>query len=195
MKKLLTGMFTLAFAASAQAAPASTQQQGTFFKPYIGAEYQYTHVNYGSAIDGILDDSLHGGAINIGARVHRNLGVEVGYMATQNGEEDNVRGTAIDSKTSMRGFTVDVMGYLPVGERMELIGTAGLVHLRSEVELSAPGFGVATADNTDTNGRVGVGAQYWLSDNLNLRGLVRYQQTDYNDTDAITANIGVNYQF
>lgn len=185
---------------------AETSAGNFFFKPYVGADYQYTNVNYeddigGTGINGddIANDSLHGVHLHVGARVHKHLGIEAGYLWGDEADKTNVLGTGINTKTSVHGFTLDALGYLPVGDsgKFELIGTVGISHLTGEVEASAPGLGTGSIDETETMGRFGGGAQYWLTDNLNVRGLVRYQAADFDGAvkDAVTANLGLNFQF
>lgn len=187
-------------------APAQADTSNFFFKPYIGADYQYTSVNYeddiaGTGINGddIANDSLHGVNLHLGARVHRNLGFEAGYLWTDEADKSNVLGTGINTKTSVKGFTFDALGYLPVDDagKLELIGTVGVSHFKAEVEASAPGLGTGSIDSTETKPRFGGGAQYWFTDNLNVRGLVRYQGADFDGAvkNAVTANLGLNFQF
>lgn len=40
-------------------------------------------------------------------------------------------------------------------------------------------------------------AQYWLTDNIKVRGIVRYQGADFDDVvdSAIIGNAGLNFQF
>ncbi len=187
-------------------APAQANTPNFFFKPYVGADYQFTSVNYeddigGTGINGddIANDSLHGVHLHVGARVHKHLGIEAGYIWGDEADKTNVLSTGINTKTSVHGFTLDALGYLPVGDsgKFEFIGTVGISHLTGEVEASAPGLGTGSIDETETKARFGGGVQYWLTDNLNVRGLVRYQGADFDGAvkDAVTANLGVNFQF
>jgi hypothetical protein len=207
MRALLKSTICLSMLAFlAMPAQAAETPADFFFKPYVGADYQYTGVNYeediaGTGINGddIANDSLHGVNLHVGARVHKHLGFEAGYLWSDEADKNNVLGTGINTKTSVKGFTFDALGYLPVDDagRLELIGTVGISHLKGEVEASAPGLATGSVDDTETKPRFGGGAQYWLTDHLNVRGLVRYQSADFDGTvkDAVTANLGLNFQF
>jgi opacity protein-like surface antigen len=172
------------------------------FSPYIGAEYQYTHVNYennilGTGIDGddLAADSLHGANVHVGARVHKHLGFEAGYLWTNKANKSDILGSGLDSKVSVRGFNLDALGYLPVGgsEKVELIGTVGVSRLKASYSIPT----VGSVNETETQPRFGAGVQVWLTDHVNVRGLVRYQGADFDDSvkNAVTANAGVNFQF
>ena len=131
-------------ASAAYAAPATTTMANTasangfFFKPYVGADYDYLNINY-STIPGTSSDygalaskSLNGGDVHVGARVHKYLGFEASYLATASSSKDNILGSGLNSSIKVSGFTFDAMGYLPIDAmpKLELIGTAGVSNLR-----------------------------------------------------------------
>ena len=177
------------------AAQADDWTSNFYFKAYVGGDYQYTHIDYSDGNSDVLDKNLNGGDVHIGARVNQYLGFEAGYEDTAYSTKDNVLGSGFNTKIKLQGYTLDALGYLPVTDdkKLELIGTAGVTRL--EAKLDIPGIG--NGNEWETKGRVGGGAQYWVSDNLNVRGLVRYQGADFDDTanNAIVGTIGVNYQF
>lgn len=168
---------------------ANAADTGFFFKPTIGADYQYTNVDYTTAADAVLNDSLHGANIHVGARVHRNLGFEAGYSWTADAD----RTVGIKRSVNVQGFNFDALGYLPVddGGKFELIATAGVTNLKGKVT------GTTSTSDTETKFRAGGGAQFWIMPNLNVRGLVRYQDADFNGIakSAIVADAGLNWQF
>lgn len=178
-----------------QAAQADDWTNGFFFKPYVGADYQFTHVDYSDDNGSVLAKSLEGGDAHIGVQVHQNLGFELGYLQTAEATKNNVLGSGLDTKLKLNGYTFDALGYLPVtsDKKLELIGTAGITRLRAD--LNIPGIG--SGSDWETKGRVGGGAQYWLTDNLNVRALVRYQGAsfDNNANNAVIGNLGVNLEF
>lgn len=197
-----------AYAAPKQApkttpAPAATatSTREFFFKPTIGADYQFTHINYAfddtNAVNGdeLFEDSLHGANIHIGARVHKNLGFEAGYLWTDKASKNDILGSGLNSKIDFSGYNFDILGYLPIGDtgKFELIGTVGIVH--NTVHLSGSLLTTSPINDSETKGRIGAGAQYWLTDNINARGIVRYQDSSGFVKNAITANLGVNYSF
>ena len=200
MKRFLfTTVSILAVASAANAAPATTTQSSDwFFKPYVGADYQFGHYgneDFGSGVksDDLMKTNLNGGNVHIGARVHKYLGVELGYFQTEEGNKDNILGSGLDSKVKIKGGTLDLMGYVPVAPKTELIGTVGVSY--SKADLSIPS--VVSGSENEWKPRVGGGAQYWITDNLNARALVRYQGADFDKSvdNAVVATAGINWQF
>ncbi|MCK5285091.1 MAG: porin family protein [Alphaproteobacteria bacterium] len=212
MKKLLcTAACIAAFTFPAQA-------QEMNFKPYVGFDLQrsvYDYNNYdiggGLALDGntILEDSLDGLNIHVGNRFYKNLGVEFGYFRTKEESKSIANGTtvgsgivtAVDFSTDVKvqGIMLDGLGYLPLDKegKFELIGTAGLSWSKAEFTATIPGTGSIDADESEIGFRVGGGAQVNFTDNINMRGLVRYQTADFDDVvdNAWTYGLGLNYSF
>lgn len=190
----LIGTITFASSAYAIETPGNTNgiTTGFFFKPYVGADYDYTSINYDNNADSILSDSLSGGDVHIGARIHKYLGFEGSYFDTASSSK-NVG--ALNTSVKLEGYTLDAMGYLPVADKVELIGTAGVSRLKATLSLS--GLLAGTGSEWETKGRIGGGAQYWITDNLNIRGLVRYQGADFRGivNNAVISSLGINWQF
>ena len=175
-----------------------------FFKPYVGADYQYTSVdfknvpgtayNYGS----VFADSFSGGDVHIGARVHKYLGFELGYSDTLSESKSSILGTTASSSARIDAWTLDAMGYLPVGEsqKFELIGDLGIARTEATGSVTVSGTRYSES-GFEYRPRAGLGAQYWLTGNLNVRGLVYYQDASFHSTvnDAIVGSLGVNWQF
>lgn len=168
---------------------------GFYFKPYVGANYDYAHLNYKDGGDQLAEDNLNGGDIHVGARIHKYLGFEGSYLWTADGRKSDVLGSGINTSVSATGFALDAMGYLPVMDKLELIATAGVSRLTEHAKSS--GALVLSSTESETKGRIGAGAQYWLTDNLNARGIVRYQGADFSGdlSSAVIATIGLNWQF
>lgn len=175
-----------------------------FFKPYIGADYQYTDVNF-TNISGtpynygdVFADSFSGGDVHIGARVHKNLGFELGYSDTLSESKSNILGSTASSSSRIDAWTLDAMGYLPLGasQKFELIGDLGMARTNATGSVTISGTRYSES-GFEYRPRAGVGAQYWLTDNLNVRGLVYYQDASFHSTvnDAIVGSLGVNWQF
>ncbi len=173
---------------------------GFYFAPYVGGDYQYTWVNYAKSggIDygDIFESSLNGGDVHVGARIHKYLGFEGSYYDTASAGRSNVLGTGIKTGIKFSGETLDAMGYLPVEQtNAELIGVLGVA--RATVKDTAKGGGFTVRDNgAEYEPRVGAGAQYWVSDRLNVRGLLTYQDSGFEGFDnTLITNVGVNYKF
>jgi len=199
----LAAATVLSGAAYAANAPA-TMSDGFFFKPTVGLDYQFSSVSYkdisGTAFNygDFLADSFNGGDVHIGARVHKYLGFEAGYFDNASSSKSNLLGTTASSSAKFNGWTLDAMGYLPLGEsqKFELIGTVGVARISADDSTTVSGTTYSESGH-ETKGRIGAGAQYWLTDNLNIRGILRYQDADFSGAikDVVIASLGVNWQF
>lgn len=201
MKRLICTAAVLA----AITTPAAAQESFAF-QPYIGFDLQHTRMSYDNYDDGVfafnwdegIADNLNGANIHVGARVHEHIGVELGYFRTQEKSKsfELLPGVQDSSDVQLSGLTLDALAYLPVTERVDLIATAGVSRIKAELDGTIGG--VAFSDDESEFGfRAGAGAQVGLTDRLNLRGLVRYQQADFDDVadHALTYSAGLNYGF
>lgn len=212
MKKAVT--LSLGLAMIAGFAPVAQAEEFFKFKPYVGIDLQHQAVDYNSDIDlgggmlldgnSVLEDGLNGINIHVGNRFNKYFGGELGYFRTQNESKSIAAGDSVgnglvaatDFKTDvqLQGITLDALGYLPLGasERFELIGTAGVSWIKAEAKLDG-----VSDDSSELGYRVGAGAQFNVTEKVNLRGLVRYQSADFDGIadDAYTYSVGMNYSF
>ncbi|NKC11573.1 MAG: outer membrane beta-barrel protein [Gammaproteobacteria bacterium] len=199
MKRLKTALLCAA-AVTLMSAPAKAESD-FYFKPYVGAEYQHTVIDYatleGIDFDDVFENNFNGGAIYLGARIHDHLGVEVGYNRTTEEDVNNVLGTGANTSLKLQSFTLDLLGYYPVdeAEKLELIGAVGLARTEAEAEIDATsiGFSSARGDETEIKLRLGAGAQYEFVQDWNLRVMVRWQDADFEDS-ADNAYIPITLQ-
>lgn len=214
MKKLLlcgAAVFTLA--------PAAHAETGIVFKPYIGLDLQRTALSYnedydaggGARLDGesILEDGLNGLNIHVGNHFNDYVGLELGYFRSREGSKDIAAGDSVGpgtvatadftTKVKMQGVTLDALGYLPLGaeKKFELIGTAGVSWTKADLKIDVPGLGNGSDDSDEFGFRAGAGAQFNVTDKINIRGLARYQSADFDDVadNAWTYTLGLNYSF
>lgn len=153
------------------------------FKPYIGADIGYSHVELNEPFN-LFDDNFVLGSINIGSKITKNFGVEA---STQNSAKNESYGVDL----SYNGYGLDVFGYLPVNNNVELFASAGVGFYKFEME----GYGYS--DNEDkTAFRVGAGAQYNFDDNWAIRGMLRHIFVDSYAVDTLTElSAGIKYNF
>lgn len=145
----------------------------------------------------------------VGARFNENVGLEAGYeflgkgkSTTSNAIFSNVIFKTIKMRENSSNAYVDVMGYLPVDASTDLIGSVGAGYLNTKLK--------ATVTDTDAAGksfsakttrhmvgpRVGVGAQYKVTDNIGARVMVNYQHGKKQDIQHMaSAKVGMFYQF
>lgn len=207
MKNFIFATSVVLLASQAHAASTKTANPSDelFFKPYVGADYQfskYGNKNIGVGVESsdIIDTGLNSGNVHVGARIHKNLGIEFGYAQSQTASKETSAVVVTNlgtfpigkTETQTRAFTGDVLGYYPVTPQTELIGTVGVSYTKAEVSALGVNF-----NEKEWKPRVGAGAQYWLTDTLNTRALVRWQGADFDNSvgNAVVGTLGVNYQF
>lgn len=204
MKKIIFAAAIL-LSANVQAATSkpAADDSGFFFKPYVGADYEYTSASYNNigasnvSYGDIFANSFNGGDIHVGARVHKYLGFEASYFDTANSNKSNVLGSGIGTSSKYDGWSLDAMGYLPIDQKgkLELIATTGYAKINASGSATVSGT-TYNANENDDAWRIGGGVQYWVTDNLNIRGLVRYEAINGTAiNNAVLADIGVNWQF
>ncbi|MCP4393679.1 MAG: porin family protein [Alphaproteobacteria bacterium] len=166
--------------------------EGFFFQPYAGVGYTRIGASLGNGLSDFFATDYN--AVNpfVGARIHKNIGVELGYVSSAS--ESKVNG-AVTSDAEVSAFTFDVMGYyqMPQNEQVELIGLIGAGSYKSDYEIVAMAF---DEDETDTGIRFGLGAQYLINEDARVRALVKYVHIDSNIIDnAMEYSLGVAYSF
>ena len=165
-------------------------------RPYVGADYVYTAVDYEAGLDSFLDDGLHGVSPYAGLQFNKYVGAEVSYLRTEEAKKNPT--TGVDGKVRLSGYALDVVGTLPVtaDESVALLGSVGVGRYDAKASISGPGGSIGGSDN-DTGYRVGVGAQYQINPCWGVRAMARYIDVDF---DGLTDNLvqgtlGVNYKF
>ena len=212
MKKLLcTAAMLAALTTTAQAAEFSS-------KPYVGIDLQRTLYNYNDNEDlgggaflnynTVLNDALNGVNIHIGNRFNKNFGAEFGGFYNRKATKSIANGTVVgagpttatgDFSTEVKtyGLTLDGLAYLPLNDKFDLIGTAGVTWSKAKGTIVVPGVGSGSADTSELGLRGGGGAQFNLTDKVSARALVRYQTADFDNVadNAWTYSLGMNYSF
>lgn len=188
----------------------SAQAESSFrFEPYVGAQYQHVSLKY-KTVNGIdfgdfYADGLNDGAIYLGARIHDNFGVELGYGRTGEEKKDTmIRGLGLYRSTmKLQSFTVDVLGYLPLdaAKKFDLIGSIGFARTQAKITVrTTPKSGNYDYDahnETRTDLRLGLGAQYEAFENFRVRGMMHWENTRFNNgiDKAYVLSLGFNYSF
>jgi len=180
MKTKMSRLLMLGMAAFALVMMLTTMANAQEFKPYVGVDYQYTQLN--DVTSG--EDNLKSGNLHIGTKVHQNLGFEAGVSKS-------VAEVTAGSKVDLTVYNVDAIGYLPVTQKLDLLGTVGVTYtiLDSNTVASENEYGYA----------VGTGVSYALTDKVAVRSLIRYEDTDLNtigsNDGAFKYTVGANYSF
>lgn len=151
------------------------------FKPYVGAQYNYTKV------DAEIEPKLNSGSVFIGTEYNKYFGTEVFYQLSDDDEDNNV-------KSDFTAYGLDAYAYLPLGcdQVWSVFATGGIANYDFDMK--------SDEGKSEDNGlgyRLGAGVQYNITNNLSVRALGRYIWTDKLDGfDSFTEfSLGAKYTF
>jgi OOP family OmpA-OmpF porin len=125
-----------------------------------------------------LDDSDTGFGATLGYQVNENFAAELSYVDLgdvsyqASNEQANPANESVTLDTSAAGPVFSLLGILPVGERWDLYGRAGLALMDSEGEATATAGDVTDriSDSTNRSNMVlGAGVQYDVSDRFGIQ--------------------------
>lgn len=120
-----------------------------------------------------------------GAKLHKNLGAEVGFGFISRGKGAG----DIKSSNRVRKMYVEALGFMPLSDKTDLIASTGIGYMKSKPHSSNTSLSKFGA-------RVGIGAAYKIDETLQVRAMVRYHKGDKNFLKHNTsASIGVVYTF
>ena len=103
--------------------------------------------------------------------------------------------------TKMRGLNIDLLGFMPLGEKLSAFGRAGIIQGRTLSRFRGYGPVSISPFNTredDTSWKYGAGLQYDFTNNLAMRlEAERYRFDDAigNDDDIDMISLGIVYRF
>ena len=219
MKKLVSVILSGAVLVSSAAFAADCDP-----KFYVGGELQGNQYNSGAHKNEKNIKKGHqkkfgkggvGGGAFAGVRINEYVGVEVGASAMK-GKKNAAKAASADglasanysAHTKSHNVYADVLGYVPVSEEVDLIGSIGVGQLTTKVKenLNAHGedpnhtVGVdirakASQKSSKTGVRVGAGAQYKFNENFGARFMVRHQRGNKLIKSVNSAGLGLFYQF
>jgi opacity protein-like surface antigen len=131
----------------------------------------------------------------VGARFTENLGMELGFGFIQKVKAGAQLNRNASNKVS--NLYADVLGYMPVSAKVDLIGAVGVGRLKSKPDVSNYPFANKTAlTKTKVGVRFGAGAQYNVTENWAARAMVRYQKGNKNFLKGNTSlSVGALYSF
>lgn len=164
-------------------------------KPYVALDYVHSIADI-DKVEGtkLFEDNFNGAAVALGVNVNRYVSTEIFYQ--QVAKEDK---KFVNSKTEdkYKAYGIDLIGHLPVAEKFDLLGSVGVAEYK--VDYKANIYSPAVSLKRDDNGlgaRLGVGAEYNLTDNWAVRAMARYSWIDIDGVDGMTElSAGVKYTF
>jgi len=205
MKKTLT----LAALVLATAAHADDNAFGLFdIHPYVGVEVgQQTlslpNQNLGPvSLSGnvIGSDAFTTGALIGGVQLNEFFAVEAAYARSAGeSKEANLLGNNVKVKQKLQTYSLDAIAKLPVFDpRFYLLGSAGLERVEAETKTEGTGFLAGLSGSNDEDGttyRVGAGAGYRVTENVDGRVMMRYRGEAAGIDHATSVVAGITYRW
>ena len=208
--------------ASLLAAQAAQAQDNTFINPdwansawYIGAGVGQSRATIdeprlraslaanGETVTGFTKDQRDTGyKLFVGRQLNQYFAVEAGYFDL--GKFDFKSTTSgngvLNGEAGFRGVNLDLLGQLPLSQRLSLLGRAGMHYTKTNTEFSGNRLLGSTnthASERKLNAKLGLGLEYKFSEALALRGEVeRYRLNDAvgNRGDADLYSVSLVYK-
>lgn len=185
-------------------------------RPYIGLDVATTKMDFGT--DDWVVDNYNGGyeyhdnknetlSFVVGAKFNKYIGVEAFYQKSEENEKKTIWdfGNAEvieEDKLSYTSMGVDVIGYMPVNQELELLASLGLgqYDFESSFEDAIIGYGSVGGEKKDFDSlgiRLGIGTQYNFNEHFALRAMARYiKMNDDEYVKSLTEfSLGLRYMF
>lgn len=208
--------------ASLLAAQAAQAQDNTFINPdwansawYIGAGVGQSRATIdeprlraslaanGETVTGFTKDQRDTGyKLFVGRQLNQYVAVEAGYFDL--GKFDFKSSTSgngvLNGQAGFRGVNLDLLGQLPLSQRLSLLGRVGMHYTKTNTEFSGNRLLGSTnthASERKLNAKLGLGLEYKFSEALALRGEVeRYRLNDAvgNRGDADLYSVSLVYK-
>ena len=150
------------------------------------------------------DERDTGFKVFVGKKFNRYFGVELGYfdLGDYSFDAGTTGGRMLRGETDFRGVNLDLVGTLPLTERLSLLARAGVQYAKARTDFSGNVLNAVSNPNPPNEGRrhakLGVGAEFKLSEALALRAeYERLRVTDavYNSGDIDMASVSLVYKF
>jgi OOP family OmpA-OmpF porin len=128
--------------------------------------------------------------ITVGWRFNDYLAVEGGYHNFGRFDQTfDVEGTDVDISLKADGFTLGIVGNLPLGDRWSLFARSGAFFWDGDADIN----NVSAATPEDTNIYFGAGVRLAMTEKLSLTA--DGSRYDLDDTSSNVFSLGLNYHF
>jgi OOP family OmpA-OmpF porin len=149
------------------------------------------------------DERDTGYKLYVGKQLNRNFALEMGYfdLGKFGFNATSTPAGALAGDVSFRGVNLDLVGQLPLSERISLYARVGAQYARSHAHFSGNRlFAVTSPDQTSNklNAKAGLGVEFKMTEALALRAEVeRYRLNDAvgNRGDVDLASVNLVYKF
>lgn len=187
------------------ASGAQKKYDSLFFKPFLGLEYQYEHIKARGAYHLLLPANFQYGNLFVGAKVHKNFGMELGYYRSLKTSQNQfqfydwggseVSGlTASIARTSFKGFSFDANIYYALDPYFNVFAVLGVATMQETLTASgtgssdlAPALSLLSG-RTSTVPRLGMGVEY-IEKHWGMRGRLLWAYTQNIKLDVSDAQV------
>lgn len=158
------------------------------FNPYTGFDYYHAwmkgRATDGQSFDRVYPSSYPGLTFYVANKFTENFGLELGLDTSIRAKRDwetPINNTIVKAKTNIRrrSFHMDLIGFLPANEQINVIGTIGYGWMRPQIELTDDNNNEIATFKTKERSilRAGIGADCMLNDIAGFRGKVGWEST------------------
>lgn len=151
----------------------------------------------------VKDESSTGYKIFGGYQLNKNLALEGGYfdLGSFGYSASTVPAGTLNGTIKIKGVNLDLVGTLPLNEKLSAVGRVGLNYGRTRDSFSGTGavlVGNPNPSKNETNYKFGLGLQYAWTESLAVRAeLERYRVNDAlgNKGNVDLVSVGLIYRF
>ena len=179
----------------------SADAGAAFVSPYVGADYNYSSLNFGRESEDFYADNFNSLGVVAGVKLLSFLSVEGFYQQSEN--KDNtvrnhfVEGDEFSTKLKLKSYGVDLVGDVLNLGIVEILSSVGYGYYDADVTntVNINGVGGRRSFNEEGNGlRLGIGGQINPLPSLGIRAMFRYTVTDMDAVKNMKeVTVGVRY--
>ena len=181
----------------------SADAGAAFVSPYVGADYNYSSLNFGRESEDFYADNFNSLGVVAGVKLLSFLSVDGFYQQSEN--KDNtvrnhfVEGDEFSTKLKLKSYGVDLVGDVLNLGIVEILSSVGYGYYDADVTntVNINGVGGRRSFNEEGNGlRLGIGGQINPLPSLGIRAMFRYTVTDMDAVKNMKeVTVGVRYYF
>ena len=168
----------------------SADAGAAFVSPYVGADYNYSSLNFGRESEDFYADNFNSLGVVAGVKLLSFLSVEGFYQQSEN-KDNTVRNHFVEG--------VDLVGDVLNLGIVEILSSVGYGYYDADVTntVNINGVGGRRSFNEEGNGlRLGIGGQINPLPSLGIRAMFRYTVTDMDAVKNMKeVTVGVRYYF
>lgn len=181
----------------------SNNAEALFISPYVGADYNYSKLNFGSKTENLYADSFGSLGAVAGVKLLSMVSVEGFYQCSENRSNSAsnyfVAGDEVTTKLQLESYGVDLVGDVLNLGIVEVLSSIGYGYYNADVSrfVSINGSSNHKSYNEEGNGlRFGLGGQVNPLPSIGIRAMYRYTMTDMDTVKNMQEfTVGVRYYF